>query len=734
VRIQSCSRLFRGLSSFHPRFSVAAWLLFVGAGAKLKPFAAGISGGGVGAAVVFLKTHGVGGLPTLALVSAAAGFFAQRSKTGQCEFAPRRRRRKPAASVAAQVGPDAVFAATPRFVTPPPLAFGQVSHYAPPRIPTNRYVPSTGSNAIMLPRPGSRHVTPGSEADPPGFSEAVAGHSMSSAASIAASPLLTTPVRGSATASETEAFVAESDQPAHAVSADAKTPRFVTGWSQLPGQKNEDTMTVFRSPTIQYIGIFDGHRGKSVASFLAEELHQTIVSTLSRGTKMDVVLETAFEEVNAKVRLAELRGGSTALILCTIPAGTMATDDGCTGTTIDKAVWCANCGDTRAVLFTPHGSLTRISVDHTPDAAGETERVEALGGQVEFNCLDGVLEVCRGFGDFDLVGMTAAPHIVRVDSNVISSPGFSAPGSSDDPVYVLLATDGLWDVATDEDAVQFAVQWLHQHGEGTEHQEHMVGADSDANALLETRNHSAIRGGAGGDDRLAALSACMARWAAERGSRDDISIACVELSASDWSAATQAQPYATAVAGLQSDEQSEPGAAQQVLPHRELEGPRIPPSTARPPRSARSCNNDSAALVNSEGGRPLNTPRDHEPGSDEALAAPMDFSPLSVAPNPPTLSAMDFDGLATADQSCCLEVVSATRGGDASDEWTGDVVQIPNVPPDLSSLPTTLGSQQWDWADRASYEVSFRPANDGVAIIGVGGGAEWLVEMCAELH
>eukprot|EP01043_Picozoa_sp_COSAG02_P129710 COSAG02_NODE_67313_length_253_cov_0.675325_1_plen_38_part_10 len=38
---------------------------------------------------------------------------------------------------------------------------------------------------------------------------------------------------------------------------------------------------------------------------------------------MDVVLETAFEEVNAKVRLAELRGGSTALILCTIPAGTM---------------------------------------------------------------------------------------------------------------------------------------------------------------------------------------------------------------------------------------------------------------------------------------------------------------------------------------------------------------------------------------------------------------------------
>ena len=43
-----------------------------------------------------------------------------------------------------------------------------------------------------------------------------------------------------------------------------------------------------------------------------------------------------------------------------------------------------------------------------------------------------------------------------------------------------------------------------------------------------------IRGGAGGDDRLSALCASMSRWAAERGSSDDISLVCVELSAADW--------------------------------------------------------------------------------------------------------------------------------------------------------------------------------------------------------
>ena len=59
----------------------------------------------------------------------------------------------------------------------------------------------------------------------------------------------------------------------------------------------------------------------------------------------------------------------------------------------NAALWCANCGDTRAVAFNSAGNLTRLSIDHTPDAAGETERVEAAGGEIEFNCLDGVLEV-----------------------------------------------------------------------------------------------------------------------------------------------------------------------------------------------------------------------------------------------------------------------------------------------------------------------------------------------------
>ena len=69
-------------------------------------------------------------------------------------------------------------------------------------------------------------------------------------------------------------------------------------------------------------------------------------------------------------------------------------------------------------------------------------------------------------------------------------------------------------------------------------------------------------------------------------------------------------------------------------------------------------------------------------------------------------------------------MLSGQRGGEHTDEFDGDEVQLCGVP-DLASL-TSTASQRWDWAGRATYEVSLRPSDAG------GGGAagpEWLVEM-----
>ena len=141
---------------------------------KVDAFAAGISGAGVGAALVFLRTHGMGGLPTLALAAAAAGFMARRAggSTGSGgrsrEIAPKARRRpapKPAAAPPrlATVA-DLAFSRSPKFVSPPRLEHGQVSHYAPSKTPVSRYIaPDTGAmtpGGSVSPRSPERSAVP----------------------------------------------------------------------------------------------------------------------------------------------------------------------------------------------------------------------------------------------------------------------------------------------------------------------------------------------------------------------------------------------------------------------------------------------------------------------------------------------------------------------------------------------------------------------------------------------
>jgi len=240
-----------------------------------------------------------------------------------------------------------------------------------------------------------------------------------------------------------------------------------------------------------------------------------------------------------------------------------------------------------------------------------------------------------------------------------------------------------------------------------------------------------IRGGAGGDDRLAALCACMTRWAAERGSRDDISLVCVELSAADWRNPTQppGQIDSRPPAPTGLDSAVEPGPhtiAQRMSLHEPQAVVGASSSAARPPLSGQRREDDGGTT----GDRSCiaQTPRTFEESS-------MDISTSSVVPTPPQIVGMDSDASQpTAPEPACLnlQVVAATRGGDASDEWTGDLVRISGaIPTDIASLPTMPGPQLWNWGDRAGYEVSFCPANDGGSIGESGGGVEWLVEMCA---
>lgn len=112
---------------------------------------------------------------------------------------------------------------------------------------------------------------------------------------------------------------------------------------------------------------------------------------------------------------------------------------------------CANVGDTRAVVLRGAGVAPLcLSVDHLPSTnAAEVARVQAAGGRVANNRVGGTLAVSRALGDHALKGegggLTAEPNGVT-----------HAVGADDR--FLLLATDGVWDVVTLETAHALVLQ------------------------------------------------------------------------------------------------------------------------------------------------------------------------------------------------------------------------------------------------------------------------------------
>ncbi|THU49008.1 hypothetical protein C4D60_Mb06t05040 [Musa balbisiana] len=103
----------------------------------------------------------------------------------------------------------------------------------------------------------------------------------------------------------------------------------------------------------------------------------------------------------------------------------------------------ANVGDSRAVVC-KGGKAIAVSRDHKPDQTDERQRIEEAGGFVMWAGtwrVGGVLAVSRAFGDRLL------KQFVVVDPEIWEE----AIDSSLE--FLILASDGLWDVVTNEEAV-----------------------------------------------------------------------------------------------------------------------------------------------------------------------------------------------------------------------------------------------------------------------------------------
>ena len=182
--------------------------------------------------------------------------------------------------------------------------------------------------------------------------------------------------------------------PYYSMSAPNGRPATVglTLWS---GRKEEDRAVVGEEGRV--LGVFDGHLGVAMAQFASDSFVSKLRSAaqvagavcgesgdegVAGWTHVESeaaaikILSAAFRESHEAARALRLRGGTTALVFwsCLLPGGR-------------KAGFCANAGDSRAVISRAGGIAQRLSVDHTADVQEEVARVESVGGSCALGLL-----------------------------------------------------------------------------------------------------------------------------------------------------------------------------------------------------------------------------------------------------------------------------------------------------------------------------------------------------------
>ena len=200
--------------------------------------------------------------------------------------------------------------------------------------------------------------------------------------------------------------------------------------------------------------IFDGHGGRNVSTYLQANFSKIYQKYLNETQKnIGKSLSMAFAKIDDDLRKQPNieNQGSTGTIIHIIR---------------DKNnrlfVYNANVGDSRASLISAK-RIIRLSKDHRTNDKEEKQRILAEGGIIINNRVNGELMLTRSFGDFNFKQngrnnniKTNKEDIDKFRKGVICEP-FITQIEIDQSLnnqFLFLASDGVWDVISEEELQQ----------------------------------------------------------------------------------------------------------------------------------------------------------------------------------------------------------------------------------------------------------------------------------------
>lgn len=193
-------------------------------------------------------------------------------------------------------------------------------------------------------------------------------------------------------------------------------------------------------PGTAFFGVYDGHGGAKIAQYAGKHLHKYIIKRPEyKEGKIEEALRQGFLDVdNAMLQEESLKdelAGTTAVAIVLK----------------DNKLYCANVGDSRAIASLG-GNVEVLSLDHKPGNDTEIKRIQAAGGWVEFNRVNGNLALSRALGDF----VFKKNEKKRAEEQIVTAyPDIEVRGVTPDWEFLVIACDGIWDVMTNEEVIEF---------------------------------------------------------------------------------------------------------------------------------------------------------------------------------------------------------------------------------------------------------------------------------------
>lgn len=229
-------------------------------------------------------------------------------------------------------------------------------------------------------------------------------------------------------------------------------------------------------PEKHFVGIYDGHDGEKVAFYAYKQLHKHLATALKSKNPDDeqTIKEcltnaiTSFDEHDT-IREND-RSGSCVIACCVL----------------GNTIYTINVGDSRAVLCT-NGHAVDLSIDHKPNRPDELERIQQAGGVVVYTGgwkrpEDSTYNVCKRFtwnkdspalleqqkrkspsllfldiwriGGFGAMSRTIGDHDAKqCIQGLIATPEISTHQVGTNDEFIILASDGVWDVIESQQAV-----------------------------------------------------------------------------------------------------------------------------------------------------------------------------------------------------------------------------------------------------------------------------------------